>query len=109
LPTLKKSLALGNNTLQVQGDRKKQTAEMSDDAHAPDPLKYDEPVTKVTFLARAAVSAAVCGTGRLESSGDGGPPERAGMDRPHGCWLGASGRLYTSDSEHHRARVSTAD
>jgi DNA-binding beta-propeller fold protein YncE len=44
--------------------------------------------------------------GRRGPDGDRGPPEQAGMDRPHGCWLDASGRLYTADSENHRVRVS---
>jgi hypothetical protein len=46
--------------------------------------------------------------GRRGPDGDGGPPDRAGLDRPHGCWLDASGRLYTADSENHRVRVSAA-
>jgi sugar lactone lactonase YvrE len=46
--------------------------------------------------------------GRRGPDGDGGRPERAAMDRPHGCWLDAAGRLYVADSENHRVRVSSA-
>jgi DNA-binding beta-propeller fold protein YncE len=46
--------------------------------------------------------------GRRGPDGDGGPAEQAGMNRPHGCWLDPTGRLYTADSENHRVRISTA-
>jgi DNA-binding beta-propeller fold protein YncE len=45
--------------------------------------------------------------GRRGPDGDGAPPDRAAMDRPHGCCLDASGALYTADSENHRVRVAT--
>lgn len=44
--------------------------------------------------------------GHLGADGDNGPATRAGMDRPHGCWVDAQGNLYTADTNNHRIRVS---
>lgn len=44
--------------------------------------------------------------GHLGPDGDGGPAGKAGMDRPHGCWVDAQGNLYTADTNNHRIRVS---
>lgn len=44
--------------------------------------------------------------GHLGSDGDGGPANKAGMDRPHGCWVDAKGYLYTADTNNHRIRVN---
>lgn len=44
--------------------------------------------------------------GRLGKEGDGGPATKAGMDRPHGCWVDTEGRLYTADTNNHRIRVN---
>lgn len=44
--------------------------------------------------------------GHLGPEGDGGPANKAGMDRPHGCWVDTQGNLYTADTNNHRIRVS---
>ena len=44
--------------------------------------------------------------GHKGPDGDGGPPTKAGMDRPHGCWVDAEGRLYTADTNNHRVRMN---
>ena len=44
--------------------------------------------------------------GHRGPDGDGGPADQAGMDRPHGCWVDARGRLYTADTNNHRIRVN---
>lgn len=44
--------------------------------------------------------------GRKGPGGDGGPATEAGMDRPHGCWVDAEGRLYTGDTNNHRIRMN---
>jgi sugar lactone lactonase YvrE len=44
--------------------------------------------------------------GHLGPDGDGGPPTKAGMDRPHGCWVDARGNLYTADTNNHRLRIN---
>jgi sugar lactone lactonase YvrE len=44
--------------------------------------------------------------GHKGPDGDGGPADKAGMDRPHGCWVDADGRLYTGDTNNHRIRVN---
>ena len=43
--------------------------------------------------------------GRLGGDGDGGPSEKAAMDRPHGCDVDADGNIYIADSNNHRVRV----
>ena len=43
--------------------------------------------------------------GRQGAEGDGGPALKAGLDRPHGCWLDAEGRLYIADTLNHRVRM----
>jgi sugar lactone lactonase YvrE len=44
--------------------------------------------------------------GHQGAEGDDGPATKAGMDRPHGCWVDAKGRLYTADTNNHRIRVN---
>lgn len=44
--------------------------------------------------------------GHLGPDGDGGPALKAGMDRPHGCWVDREGRLYTADTNNHRIRMN---
>lgn len=44
--------------------------------------------------------------GHQGADGDDGPPTKAGMDRPHGCWVDARGQLYTADTNNHRIRIS---
>ena len=41
-------------------------------------------------------------------SGDGGPPGKARLDRPHGVAVSADGALYIGDSNNHRVRKITA-
>ncbi|HEX2174078.1 MAG TPA: hypothetical protein VHL09_16725 [Dehalococcoidia bacterium] len=43
--------------------------------------------------------------GHQGPDGDGGPATRAGLDRPHGCWVDAAGRLHIGDTNNHRVRV----
>lgn len=43
--------------------------------------------------------------GRRGPEGDGGPATEAGLDRPHGCWVDASGWLFIGDTNNHRVRV----
>ena len=43
--------------------------------------------------------------GRPGPEGDGGPANKAGMGRPHGCWLDGKGRLYVADTLNHRVRM----
>jgi streptogramin lyase len=45
--------------------------------------------------------------GHKGTDGDNGPATRAGMDRPHGCWVDAKGNLYTADTNNHRVRISS--
>jgi streptogramin lyase len=42
--------------------------------------------------------------GRRGAGGDGGPADRAGLDRPHGCVVDADGTLYIADTNNHRVR-----
>jgi DNA-binding beta-propeller fold protein YncE len=44
--------------------------------------------------------------GHMGADGDDGSAVKAGMDRPHGCWVDAEGNLYTADTNNHRIRVS---
>jgi len=44
--------------------------------------------------------------GHAGPDGDGGPATKAGMGRPHGCWVDREGRLYTADTNNHRVRVN---
>ena len=43
--------------------------------------------------------------GRLGGEGDGGPADKAAMDRPHGADVDAHGNIYIADSNNHRVRV----
>jgi hypothetical protein len=54
---------------------------------------------------RTGVITTVAG-GRRGPDGDGGPAAKAGMDRPHGCWVDADRRLYTGDTNNHRIRLN---
>ncbi|HZZ77798.1 MAG TPA: hypothetical protein VFE62_04730, partial [Gemmataceae bacterium] len=42
--------------------------------------------------------------GHKGSGGDGVPAPQAGMDRPHGCVIGADGVMYIADTNNHRVR-----
>lgn len=45
--------------------------------------------------------------GHAGPDGDGGPATKAGMGRPHGCWVDGKGNLYTADSNNHRIRMNS--
>lgn len=47
--------------------------------------------------------------GRKGGAGDGGPANKAELDRPHGCILDARGILYIADSNNHRVRRVTPE
>jgi sugar lactone lactonase YvrE len=47
--------------------------------------------------------------GRQGSAGDGGEAVQAGLDRPHGCVIAASGTMYIADTLNHRVRRVTFD
>lgn len=53
---------------------------------------------------RTGVITTVAGTGEKGSDGDGGPANKARLNRPHGCIVGPDGALYIADSENHRIR-----
>jgi streptogramin lyase len=42
--------------------------------------------------------------GHKGADGDGVPATQAGMDRPHGCVIGADGVMYIADTNNHRIR-----
>lgn len=50
------------------------------------------------------VISTVAGSGQKGGGGDGGPPNRAQLDRPHGCAT-RQGRLYIADTNNHRVRI----
>ncbi|MEU1289864.1 RICIN domain-containing protein [Kitasatospora sp. NPDC005856] len=51
----------------------------------------------------------VAGTGAAGFGGDGGPADKAQLNRPHGLALDAAGTLYIADSLNHRVRKVAAD
>ena len=54
---------------------------------------------------RSGIITTVAG-GHAGPDGDGGPATKAGMGRPHGCWVDEKGDLYTADTNNHRVRVN---
>ena len=42
--------------------------------------------------------------GHRGPDGDGGRADKAGLNRPHGCWLDEKGVLFIADTENHRVR-----
>lgn len=53
--------------------------------------------------AQSKVVTTVAG-GRKGPGGDGGPAEKAGLDRPHGCVIDGKGDIYIADSNNERVR-----
>jgi len=47
--------------------------------------------------------------GRQGPGGDAGPPELAGLDRPHGAVVGPDGAIYIGDTNNHRIRKVVRD
>jgi uncharacterized repeat protein (TIGR01451 family) len=63
----------------------------------------------VSKVSAAGIITTVAGNGSLGYSGDGGPATSAGLDRPSGVAVDASGNLYIADDFNERIRkVSTA-
>ena len=50
----------------------------------------------------------IAGNGRLGSEGDGGPPTKARLARPHGVVVARDGTIYIGDTENHRIRAIKA-
>jgi DNA-binding beta-propeller fold protein YncE len=46
----------------------------------------------------------LAGNGRQGGEGDGGPAEKASLDRPHGAAVAADGSIYIGDTNNHRIR-----
>jgi sugar lactone lactonase YvrE len=55
--------------------------------------------------ARTGLIQTVAGTGRPGGDGDGGPPQKARLDRPHGVALARDGSFWIADTHNHRVRA----
>lgn len=67
---------------------------------------YDD--RAVRMVSPSGVITTIAGTGRLGSSGDGGPATRARLE-PSDVLVGPDGNLYIADGDHHTIRVVTPD
>jgi sugar lactone lactonase YvrE len=67
---------------------------------------YNYRIRKV--VAESGIISTVAGNGSAGFSGDGGPATAAGLARPFGLALDASGNLYFADTDNYRIRKVTA-
>jgi len=54
---------------------------------------------------RSKIIRTLAGTGQAGGDGDGGPAERAGLNRPHGVAVAPAGDVWIGDTNNHRIRV----